>query len=69
MPYCPFISYQKQYTSTVDCMEGECMFWDAEHRTCLGRTALLRAVDNGKEIAELKQRINSAALGFGVMPS
>ena len=69
MPYCPFITYRNNKTFPSRCMEGECMFWDAEHRTCLGRTVLLRAVDNSKEITELKQRINSAPLGFGVMPS
>ena len=42
MSYCPLISYGKQYTSEVECMGENCVFWRHSKDGCLIRAALLK---------------------------
>ena len=40
MKYCPLISFQKQYTSKIPCLEEECAFAADGTGNCLIRQAL-----------------------------
>ena len=76
MPYCPFISYGKQYVSEVECMGEECILWSYNRDSCLVRLALLKYaadVPSGKEksiedqIKELQNQMKAVSLGFPMM--
>lgn len=42
---CPIMSYQKQYTDEVYCMEGDCAFWDEKRVQCCIKTMALAAAE------------------------
>lgn len=77
MPYCPFISYGKQYTTEVDCMGEECMLWSHNRDSCLIRLTLLKYVSDvatGKEesvedkLKKLERQVQMASIGFPTYP-
>ena len=58
MLYCPIISYQKEYRSKTECMGEECMFWDAEHNTCLMKSLMVTALTKASRTEKTIQRID-----------
>lgn len=74
---CPLISYQKQYTTEIDCMGEDCMMWSTNKDSCLIRLALLQhtqGISSGKEetveekIKKLENQMNAVSLGFPAYP-
>ena len=77
MTKCPLISYQKQYTTEIDCMGEDCMMWSANKDSCLIRLTLLQHtqdISSGKEetveekIKKLENQMNAVSLGFPTYP-
>lgn len=78
MSYCPLISYQKQYCSSVDCMGEDCAFWSYNKDSCLIRLALLkyshdvfnqvsREDELEAKINILQKQVQAASIGFPIM--
>lgn len=75
---CPLISYQKQYTSSVECMGEKCVLYSRNKNECLIRCALLKYTQNAltedapsieDRVRELEHKIGMVSLGFPVFSS
>ena len=70
MFYCPF----RSSAGTRYCMETDCVLWDRKTDKCLVRQALMKYLNDEKEIKKLEEQVKTlnnqlvaASLGFPIM--
>lgn len=77
MYYCPLISYQKRYESTIECMGENCALYSRNKNECLIRCALLKYTQNTltedapsieDRMRELEHKVSMASFGFPTYP-